>query len=253
MSNARIPQTLKNGEVTYDSRLTRIRQFDRRSRAYPVRAVIADNKKPRSYTWSCGKHLDQGREGACVGFSLAHELIAKPAVYKNIAAADALNFYHQAQQQDPWPGGAYPGASPFYEGTSVLAGAQVMKQRGYLKEYRWAFGLDDLILGVGYKGPAVLGVDWYDNMFDTDKNGYIHAYGEVSGGHAILCKGVNVKQQYFTLHNSWGPDWGVNGDCKISFDDMDWLLHNGGEACIPVTRNSPSLFQDLVDSLKDLF
>lgn len=248
------PTLLRNGSFTFDSRLTRIHQFDPRSRNYPVTAVIEQKKKPRSYTWSCDLKLNQGVEGACVSAAFTHELAAKPSVIKGLTMDWAReNIYWEAQKLDPWPGGAYPGAYPQYEGTSVLAGAQVAKRLGYIREYRWAFSLDDLILAVGHTGPAVLGIDWLEGMFDTNSNGFIEAYGEVTGGHAILCKGVNLKGQYFTLHNSWGPSWGNGGDAKISFDDLDYLLNSGGEACIPVTRAPVSLFQDAIDSLKKVF
>ena len=95
-----------------------------------------------------------------------------------------------------------------------------------------------LVMAVGYKGPAVLGLPWYDTMFTPHGCGYLHiGNGRQIGGHAILCKGVNVKKRYFTLHNSWGKSWGVNGSCKISWDDMDRLLHEQGEAVIPLTRS----------------
>jgi hypothetical protein len=244
---------LKNGTFTQDPRLTRIQQFDDRSKAFRATAGI-ETKKPRSYTWSCSTHLDQGQEGSCVGHGFAHELIARPAVVKNIDSKFAVEqVYWPAQKLDEWPGGSYPGASPRYEGTSVLAGAKVVKSLGYIKEYRWAFGLDDLILAVGYKGPAVIGVNWYDGMYDTDQWGYISTWGDIQGGHCLLVKGVNVKEQYFLLHNSWGPSWGVNGDAKITFGDMHYLLQEGGEACIPVTRAGTNIFTSLIDSLKNLF
>jgi hypothetical protein len=244
---------LKDGTFTQDPRLTRIKQFDERSRAFKATAGI-ETKKPRSYTWSCSKHLDQGNEGACVGFGWTHELIARPSVVTGLDATFAREkVYFEAQKIDEWPGGAYPGAYPKYEGTSVLSGAKVVKQLGYIKEYRWAFGLDDLILAVGYKGPAVIGVNWYDGMFDTDQNGYIYPTGQVSGGHCLLVKGVNVTGRYFMLHNSWGPSWGVNGDAKITFNGMDLLLRQGGEACIPVTRSGTGFLTNIFDSLKDLF
>lgn len=191
-------------------------------------------------------HLDQGSEGACVGFAFTHELISSPAVVKNLSEKFAReSVYWEAQKVDEWPGGAYPQAVPFYEGTSVLAGAQVVKKLGYITEYRWAFGLDDLILAVGRKGPAVLGVNWYEGMLDTKSCGYVHVDGEIVGGHAILCKGVNVTNKYFVLHNSWGPSWGTNGDALISFDEMDRLLHEDGEAVIPIVR-STSTFDKII-------
>jgi hypothetical protein len=229
--------TLKDGSQTGDKRLTRIVQFDDKSREYPIRAAIDASLSPRSYTWSCGAHLDQGAEGACVGFAMTHELVARPKVVTGVDGKFAReSVYWEAQKADPWDGGAYPGASPFYEGTSVLAGIKRLYSLGYIKEYRWCFGLDDLIMAVGYKGPAILGIAWYEGMFNPWPCGHIHVSGAQVGGHAILCKGVSVKNKTFTLHNSWGSSWGDGGDCKITWDEMDRLLHEQGEAVIPLSR-----------------
>src|SRR5688572_5030153 len=166
--------TLRDSSTVSDSRLARLRQFDERSKQYPVRELVK-KRLPRSYTWPCSHHLDQGKEGACVGFSIAHELIAKPVAVRGITPKFALEtIYWEAQRHDPWDGGAYPGAKPQYEGTSVLEGIKVVHEMGYIKEYRWAFGLDDLVMAVGHCGPAVLGINWYDGMFDTHACGYLH-------------------------------------------------------------------------------
>jgi hypothetical protein len=133
---------------------------------------------------------------------------------------------------DPWPGDSY-------EGTSVLAGIKALQSLypHAIPEYRWAFGIDDVIDTLGYFGPLVLGVPWYDGMYEPDQNGFIHAKGKVVGGHAILARGVSISRAAVLLHNSWGQAWGpLNGDCYISFDDLNKLLHEDGEACVPVTR-----------------
>ncbi len=210
---------------TFDRRV----QFDERSRNFPVRALLAAAVKPRSYTWPCPVQLDQGSEGACVGFSVSHEAAAKPVCIPAVTDATARALYQRARYLDEWPG-------EDYEGTSVLAGVKAGNEFGWYPEYRWAFGLDDLILAVGHKGPAVLGVNWHEGQMDADDRGFIHVTGPVVGGHAILCRGVNVKSKYFTLRNSWGSGWGLNGDCRISFEGMDKLLRADGEACIPVRR-----------------
>lgn len=222
---------LRDGSQVQDGRLARLKHFDERSRNYPVRAALEPGAKPRSYTWSCSKWLDQGQDGACVGFSMTHELIARPAVVtKGMTPTFAKEkVYWEAQKIDPWQGGSYPGASPFYEGTSVLAGIQVLQKLGYITEYRWAFGLDDLVLAVGHCGPAVLGIPWYDGMFNMAPCGYVHVTGQVAGGHAILCNGVNVKNKTFNLHNSWGTSWGRGGDATV---------HEDGEAVIPMGRKA---------------
>lgn len=134
-------------------------------------------------------------------------------------------------------GNSYPGASPFYEGTSVLAGAKIIQKLGYIKEYRWAFGVEELALAVGYCGPAVLGIPWYEGMFEPMGCGFLHIGGGLAGGHSILCHGVDAKQKLFKLHNSWGKSWGTNGEALVTWDEMDRLLHEGGEACIPMGRS----------------
>lgn len=164
----------------------------------------------------------------CVGFSMAHEIAARP---KELPADYnlAMNIYREAQKIDEWPG-------ENYEGTSVLAGVKMLHRFGYVEQYRWAFGLDDLVLAVGYQGPAVVGSWWYEEMFDPRDCGRIHVGGNQAGGHAYLINGVSVADRTFTIHNSWGAGWGVNGESKISWDDMDMLLEEDGEACIPMVR-----------------
>lgn len=231
---------IRNNILVDDPRLDRIEFFDERSRNFPVRSPGTHEKKLRSYTWRCFATLDQGSEGSCVGHAVAHELLARPAE----VCEEEVNheyaretIYWGAQKIDYWAGGAYPGAHPFYEGTSVLHGVKVAHKLGWFDSYRWAFGLRDLQLGVGYHGPAVLGVSWYEGMFFPDENGFIHPTGRRCGGHALLCNSISVKNNRFTLHNSWGPNWGINGECYISFEDMDKLLNERGEAVFMLHRH----------------
>lgn len=228
---------LKNNTNTTDRRLDRVAKFDRRSRQFPIRELIGADKTPRSYSWRCNIQLDQGNEGACVGFGVSHELAARPVEVPVTNKFARENIYFEAQKIDEWEGGAYPGASPFYEGTSVLAGIKTAQSLLYFDEYRWAFGLDDLIMGVGHNGPSVLGLNWYKNMFDTDAKGYIHPTGGLAGGHCILCRSVDVKKERFTLRNSWGSGWGINGECYVSFADMKYLLKKQGEAAFFIRRH----------------
>jgi hypothetical protein len=213
---------------TFDRKLDRKVNFDERSRNYPIRSQF-NYDYPRSYTWRCSLWLDQGREGACTGFAVAHEAAGRPAEVENITEDVARKLYYRAKQLDYWPG-------EDYEGSSVLGAMKAGKEFGYYAEYRWAFGVRDLAIAVSRHGPAVIGVNWYTGMFHPDTDGFIHATGELAGGHAILCHGFNVKGNYFKLHNSWGPAWGDNGECKISYDDMKKLLKEQGEAVIPVKR-----------------
>lgn len=203
-----------------------------------------EDKPFRSYTWNLPiksyspPHpnlerlaLDQGTEGACVGFAWAHEIAARPWSDPNITDDYAIAIYRWAQQNDEWPG-------ENYSGTSVLAGAKAVTEwLSRIKEYRWAFGLDDVRRTIGYKGPVVLGINWYEGMFRPDSTGRIQPTGSLMGGHAILAYRVDERNKRIYLWNSWGQDWWEGGPwCFLTFEDLGRLLSEQGEACIPVVR-----------------
>lgn len=216
---------LRDGSATDDPRLGRLYEADPRVRSFPVRQIIPTKAKtPRSYTWSISTVLDQGREGSCVGHAVAHRLIARPVVRPEITHDDAVSIYRQAQTLDPWPGEAY-------EGTSVLAGAKAAMQRGYVSSYHWAETLDELIMGVGYCGPAVMGTWWYEGMVTPAVNGAITPTGRKLGGHSYILNGVNLRTRLFFGVNSWGESWGVKGRFVLTFADAERLLLDSGEAC----------------------
>jgi len=231
-------QILRNGTIVKDRRLDRLPSFDEKSRNYPVRKLVA-GLIPKSQMWGCTKVLDQGPDGACVGFGCTHELIAEPVPVLNLDNKFAKEkVYWEAQKKDPWPGGSYPNAEPWYEGSDVKAGLGVIKDYGYCDEFRWSFTHLDTQLGIGYEGPGIAGTSWMTGMMDVDSNGFIHATGEDQGGHCYVYLGVNVEEKYFTILNSWGP-WGIDGTgrAKLSFDDYEKLRKNQGEMAFLIGRH----------------
>jgi hypothetical protein len=217
--------------------------FDPRSRAFPVRALVDERLPLRTRRWwipSAAPVLDQGAEGACVGFAVTNELRATPRPALDLDGTYAREaIYWEAQKIDPWDGGAYPGAHPWYEGTSVLAGIKTAAAAGWYREYRWAFGEPDLAAAISHVGPAVLGLPWYRGMMQPDEDGHLQPTGEVVGGHAVLCLGINVPRAAYVIYNSWGPGWGDRGRAWIARDAMARLLADDGEACIPTVRSRP--------------
>lgn len=224
-------------------------QFDERSRAYPVRRLLGTEPKLRSYTWRVGLDLDQSPAGgACTGFSGGLRLAARPRRTTGVTYDTAVALYFGGQRRDPWPGGAYPGASPYYEGGSVLAVAQEAQSWGVLSGYHWGFGVWDVALGIGHHGPGILGINWYERMFYPDDRGFLAVEGDLAGGHAILApavwvrRGVRYGQKLsrgdlvFTLKQTWGT-WGVTSRlgetnvCYVDGVDVDRLLREDGECC----------------------
>jgi hypothetical protein len=236
--------TLKDGTSTFDRRLDRIPAFDQRSRNFPVaEALNAEQQELVSRKWTVPDGtpvLDQGTEGACVGFGITNELLYYPVPVRKLDANFARQkIYWVAQRDDPWPGGSYPDANPRYEGTSVLYGIKAAADLGYYKEYRWATSEKEMALGVGYIGPAIIGVDWYEGMFRPDSSGFIRPTGEKMGGHCCLAMGINIRDGYYTIHNSWGAKWGDKGRAKIRREDMAKLIGDNGEVCIITGRTLP--------------
>lgn len=226
-----------------DPRLNWVPRFDPRSRAYPVRALIPVPPKRRNKTWRLGPILDQGQEGRCVGMGWAAEALATPvAVRLKWVAQDIprepLDFadfvYRSAKLVDEWEG-------ENYDGTSVLAGAKAMESLGLVKEYRWAFSLEDVIDTVLDKGPVVVGTSWYEGMYDP-VGGVLRVTGDVVGGHCYLVVGYRVAppetggEDALVIQNSWGTDWGTGGTALVTLSDMRTLLTDG-EAAV-VTRRS---------------
>lgn len=241
------PLQLRGEHETFHPLLDWIPQFDERSRRYAVIDTIDEDVKrnPRSFTWRVPFRKFQGETGRCVQFGFVHDLAARPKMVSEAKCDEIVNknlIYWPAQEIDKWEGGEYPGApEPHYAGTSVLAGAKVSTSLGYYHEYRWAFSLKDLILSVGFKGPAVVGTDWFEAMFYPDAGGFVRPDGALVGGHSYCIFAVDVQRKFFWAAQSW-EDWGIDdrygvgSTFKIAFDDWGNKLIEGAEVCIPLGR-----------------
>jgi hypothetical protein len=231
-----------------DRTFNRIPHLDPRNKSYGLRQTLitigAAQKPRRSFTWSVGVSLDQGQEGACVGFGWAAECAARPVAIPAVTNQLAFGFYAASQQIDREEGRVYD------SGATVLAGAKALCRAGYLREYRWPTGPgpggaeNDLALAVGYKGPAVLGTVWTEGMDEPDEDGYLRPVGEERGGHCYLVPIYSVKKDGYGIWNSWGT--GFYG--WIHRTDMVTLLDRDGEACVPVIRAKPALAQTALET-----
>lgn len=191
--------------------------------------------------WTGGLVLDQGREGACVGFGCTGEALASPVRVRfpdpvaPVAHANAVasGVYHRAQEIDEYEG-------IDYEGTSVRAGMLVMRERLWIREFRWGKDMDDLRLALEL-GPVVIGVTWRDGMYETDEHGDVTVSGPVVGGHCLLITGYSPnfggRGQRFRWRNSWSSTYGLRGNGYIrptALDDV--LFADGNEAAVPIGR-----------------
>lgn len=200
--------------------------------AKPRRKELAE--LPRRKMWSAAGVLDQGATSQCVAYSSTKWLTSGPICNK-LPFASITDFYNECQRNDEWPGEGY-------DGTSVRAAFKVLKGKGLVDSYKWAFELEPAVLHVITTGPMVFGTDWYAGMMAVDRWGYIEPEGENVGGHAYCAVGVDRDRKHpltgrqgaFRIVNSWGQNWGQGGRCWLSFFDAAKLIEAQGEACTAV-------------------
>lgn len=234
---------MRNGTVALDPRLGRLTEFDPRSRDYPaVRGTFLEAAPIRNMTWPLrGVLFDQGDTSQCVAYSAAHELVAYPAEVNPLRIdPDMLErLYWIMQKLDRYSGGEYPGADPQSRGTSVLAGCKVMVQEGWIDEFRWCFGLRDVLRALSWRGPVIVGSVWTSGMFEPDARGFVRPTGIEQGGHAYLLNRIRTSGGgYVEGPNSWGPGWGDGGYFRMRWTDLDHLLRSRGEAVLYQGRHS---------------
>lgn len=244
---------LRGGITTDDPRLDRVPQYDERSRSFRARDLL-ENRDTRRGKAHRPAHptLDQGTEGACVGYSIATAMNASPRrIQPELDGPDAFAAYKQAQTIDEWSGESY-------SGTSVLAGLKVAQQRGWIGSYWWCGAgsgtpVDDVVDSLRTVGSVVFGIPWYRSMFDTRRGGFLevdpksglagyHAIAGIAFRYAPIPGLDRVKREHVVVQNTWGPSWGapwygVGGHAYVLVESLEQhLLPRSvyGEAAVPV-------------------
>jgi len=218
---------------------------DDRDRNFLMRRMLADPRTlslPVRKTWGINSTaLNQGNTGTCVGHAWRNFLRCAP-IRTVKASPSAYDIYRKAVLKDPWSSNndeanLPDGNSGLDFGTTVRAGAEAVTDLGLLKSYVWAFSLQSAVEWVLTEGPVVLGTNWYSS-FRPDAEGIVRitANASVAGGHAYLLRGVDTKRALALCSNSWGDNWGKSGEFYLTFQDLERLIHEDGEACSAVQK-----------------
>ena len=207
-----------------DKGLGRFPFLDVRNGMHLMRHVMraeAPKVVPTSKVWKHGDILDQGREGACVGFSWTAWENCAPVGRKFQQGYDfAYAWYKDAQAVDPWPGDDY-------EGTSVQAGADVAKYFGTIDRYLWAGSKEEIDTWLLTRGPIVVGSDWFVSMDDVGPKGWIRVEpaSGARGGHAYLL--IGKQDGTYVFQNSWGTEYADDGIFYMNSTNFKTLVELG--------------------------
>lgn len=233
--------------MTEPHRLGRLHAPDPRDRRFLLmeHPLAQSVVKVVSKTWAFfSKPIDQGNTGTCVGHGWKHRLMAAPTVRRLADRPSAFDIYDQAIKVDEFPDNDNDTARQM--GTSVRAGAKVLQAQGLLTEYAWCYDAEHAAQWIGGQdaagmfvgGPIVIGVNWYDGMFETDKDGILHPTGSIAGGHCVCINRWMPSRGLFGGIQSWSLPWGIHGSGHfyLKAEDLERLLKEDGEGCTPTEK-----------------
>lgn len=226
-----------------DPRLGRHVLHDPRSRRFPVRV----DKVPITSI----QHVryvpvfDQGSLGSCTG-NAAIGCMGTGVFYGSISVArtyypeneqGAVACYSDATRIDHYAG-EYP---PDDTGSDGLSVAKAVKAMGEIAGYEHAFSLDQGLQGLMSR-PQIVGVNWYEGMFDTDPEGIVHPTGSLAGGHEFVWDGYDAARGLCWFTNSWSVAWGKAGRFAIPAEEFGKLLAQDGDVTsfVPISAPAPT-------------
>lgn len=144
---------------------------------------------------------------------------------------DAMSVYELATALDDIPG-QYP---PTDTGSSGLAAAKALLQKGWITSYQHAFSVEEALSALQVT-PIIIGVNWYEGFDRPDFHGLVKIAGQVRGGHEIEVLGFhvypNLEDSVMEIENSWGAAWGRYGRFFMQVRTFRRLMAEQGDATI---------------------
>jgi hypothetical protein len=187
--------------------------------------------------------LNQGSLGSCTG-NAGTGLLGTEPFYSALKVkfgvsmltlneSYAVNLYSEATKIDPYPN-EYPPTDTGSDGLSIM---KVLRKAGVVHAYRHAFGLDHALRGL-IRRPVIIGIPWYNSMFEPGPNGLLKVDPEsgLAGGHEVELNIVDFTSTdphnpvgRVRGPNSWDTSWGDGGYFEMDIADFGKLLEDYGD------------------------
>src|SRR4051812_25392755 len=213
-----------------------------KSHRYNIAPLLALPARYRrdSEPWPRNRILDQGASGTCTAAMLRGLYESRPVPHGEKVGPDWIALYRKIVLRDTFPDNdreADPALAPRLEdlvsGSSVDAALMTGVDLGWWKEVRWCRSLADADDWIRRRdgSPLGIGINWYSGFFDPDHEGIVRPTGSIEGGHAIRVRYHFRRRGLWLLTNSWGPDWGVGGECFMDDETFDRVCFKEAGEC----------------------
>ena len=225
-----------------DPRLNRHVEHDDRSLAFAAPVIPRSAIQAHHWPRRCVV-LDQLRIGSCVGNAFAGWVGTDNAVRQgraDVTEDTALDLYRRATRLDEFDGQWEPDDT----GSSGLGGAKALQQAGYATSYTHAFALAALATAL-QSGPALIGVAWYQSMYDPAPDGRISVdpRSALAGGHELIVdtfEPLTGPDDRYWITNSWSVSWAQEGRAYFTSADLATLLADDGDVTVPAALATPA-------------
>lgn len=235
--------------------LGRIQHHDPRNLGYAH--GVLPKSAIQSVVWA--RHtpiLDQGQLGSCTGNALTGALgtdsAGRTATAQVTVTADSKGIFKAGTYtlDEPFAVMAYElntrlddikgQYKPDDTGSSGPACGKTAKALGLATGYTHAFTYDALRSAL-QAGPVLIGIDWYNSMFDPQADGRIvvDKVSGLAGGHELMIREYDAVKDVAWVDNSWGLSWGVNGRGYFTGSDLRTLLSDGGDVTVLAFTTAP--------------
>lgn len=138
-------------------------------------------------------------------------------------ACKCLDKYHMALEYAwPYNPSRFNEEPPFW--AYMVSGAYKIER------YERLVNIEQVKEALSRNMPVMFGLELKNSFRNLNAKNpiYIPTDG-VWGNHAMLLVGYSNLKKTFTVRNCWGPGWGLNGYCKVSYDtflkdSFDWWI-----------------------------
>lgn len=133
--------------------------------------------------------------------------------------------------------GQYP---PTDTGSTGVGVAKALQALGLASSYTHAFSIAALNSAL-QAGPVLIGVNWYNSMFDPRSDGQIvvDTKSGLAGGHELELNAYDAATGEYQVPNSWASSWGVDGCGYFTTASLTQLLSQQGDVTVPAWVAAP--------------